>query len=395
MKYDFETVYDRNEMGSRKWEIRSEQFPNMKKDVIPFSAADMEFKNAPQIIDGLKKRLDNLVLGYCAPTDRFFDSIVRWDEKRHNANINKEWIVPVPSVVDGFFAAVRAFSEKGDSVMIMRPVYGPFRLAVEMNDRVMNDVALICDETNHYSIDFAKFESECKKDENKMVILCNPHNPGGILWSKDDLEKAITIANENNVTVVVDEIWQDIVMPGNTHTSVLSLDRKLVENVVVCQSASKSFNLAGLLCGYTIISNSSMREKYNQTLDVMRSKDVNVMGLEAVGISFDKAEDWLDEVIKVLDTNQKIVYDFFKRKYPKIIVNPLQATYVMWMDFRCLGLTSDELIKILAEKANLVFTDGRAFGNCEGFLRFNIAAPTKVIEQALERLDNLLKEIYK
>lgn len=395
MKYDFETISDRNEMGSRKWAVRSEQFPNMKKDVVPFSVADMEFKNAPEIIDGLKKRLDNLVLGYCSPTDRFYESIINWDKKRHNADIKKEWIVEVPTVVDGFFAAVSAFTQKGDSVMIMRPVYGPFRFAIEFNDRVMADVPLISDQRNNYSIDFEKFESECKKSENKMVILCNPHNPGGILWSKDDLEKVIKIANDNDVIVVVDEIWQDIVMPGNTHTSVLSLDRKLVEKAVVCQSSTKAFNLAGLCCGYTIISDSEMMAQYKKALDIMRSNTVNVMGLEATQLAFDEAEDWLDELIKVIDTNQKIVYDFFQEKYPKIIVNHLQATYVMWMDFRCLGLNSDDLLKTLGEKADLVFTDGRFFGECDGFVRFNVAAPTKVVKDALVRLDNLLQELYK
>lgn len=395
MKYDFETISDRNEMGSRKWAVRSEQFPNMKKDVVPFNVADMEFKNAPEIIDGLKKRLDNLVLGYCVPTDRFYDSIINWDKKRHNADIKKEWIVEVPTVVDGFFAAVSAFTQKGDSVMIMRPVYGPFRFAIEFNERVMTDVPLISDQRNNYSIDFEKFESECKKSENKMVILCNPHNPGGILWSKDDLEKVIKIANDNDVIVVVDEIWQDIVMPGNTHTSVLSLDRKLVEKVVVCQSSTKAFNLAGLCCGYTIISDSEMMAQYKKALDIMRSNTVNVMGLEATQLAFDEADEWLDELIKVIDTNQKIVYDFFQEKYPKIIVNHLQATYVMWMDFRCLGLNSDDLLKTLGEKADLVFTDGRFFGECDGFVRFNVAAPTKVVKDALVRLDNLLQEIYK
>ncbi|MDU3192502.1 MAG: PatB family C-S lyase, partial [Finegoldia magna] len=365
------------------------------KDVVPFSVADMEFKNAPEIIEGLKKRLDNLVLGYCSPTDRFYNSIINWDKKHHDADIKKEWIVEVPTVVDGFFAAVSAFTKKGDSVMIMRPVYGPFRFAIEFNERVMADVPLISDERNNYSIDFEKFESECKKSENKMVILCNPHNPGGILWSKDDLEKVIKIANDNDVIVVVDEIWQDIVMPGNTHTSVLSLDRKLVEKAVVCQSSTKSFNLAGLCCGYTIISDPEMMVQYKKTLDIMRSNTVNVMGLEATQLAFDEAEDWLNEMIKVIDTNQKIVYDFFQEKYPKIIVNHLQATYVMWMDFRCLGLNSDDLLKTLGEKADLVFTDGRFFGECDGFVRFNVAAPTQVVKDALVRLDNLLQETYK
>ena len=184
-------------------------------------------------------------------------------------------------------------------------------------------------------------------------------------------------------------------MPGNTHTSVLSLDRKLIEKAVVCQSATKAFNLAGLCCGYTIISDPEMMLQYKKTLDIMRSNTVNVMGLEATQLAFDEAEDWLNELIQVIDTNQKIVYDFFREKYPKIIVNHLQATYVMWMDFRCLGLNSDELLKTLGEKADLVFTDGRFFGECDGFVRFNVAAPTQVVKDALVRLDNLLQEIYK
>ncbi len=394
MKYDFETISDRYEMGSRKWIDRSKTYPFIDKSAVPFSVADMEFKNACEITEGLKKKLDDIILGYTIPTDDFYDAIINWDKRRHDSEIKKDWIVAVPTVVDGFFAAVRSFSEKNDGVMIMRPVYGPFKSAIELNERKMVDVKLKFDGHN-YSIDFEKYEKECQNPHNKMLIFCNPHNPAGILWEKEDLIKIIKIANENDVIVVVDEIWQDIIMPGYSHTSVLSLDRKLVEKVVVCQAATKTFNLAGTCCAYTIISDEKMMEDYKKSLEVMRSNTVNIFGIEATKIALNQCEDWLEEVIQVIDTNQKMVSRFFAEKYPKIICNELESTYVMWIDFRCLEMDNDKLSHVLAEKCGLVLTDGRNFGECDGFMRLNVAAPTSVIQQALEKLDDLLQEIYK
>lgn len=207
MKYDFGTTSDRNEVDSGKWGIKNEQFPNLKKDVAPFNSADMKFKNAPEVIGGLRKRLDNLILGYHASAERFFNSIINWDKKRHNVDIKREWIIEVLAIINGFFTVINASTKKGDSVVTMKPVYDPFGLTIKMDGRVMTDVALTSNGRNSYLVDFEKFESECEKDKSRMVILCNPHNPGEVLWGKGDLEKIIKIVNESDVVVVVDEIW--------------------------------------------------------------------------------------------------------------------------------------------------------------------------------------------
>ena len=395
MKYDFVTLLSRKESGSAKWEQMYEWNPNVKEDIVPFSVADMEIKNPPEVISGLKQYLDTTILGYTKASPAFLNSVISWLKRRHNYEVRKEWIVPTPGVVNAFYAAVNAFTKPEEGVIIFRPVYYPFSMAIEKNGRKLINCPLK-NENNYYTIDYEKFEEEAKKPENKLLIFCSPHNPVGRVWKKEELEKVAEIAIKNNLIVVADEIWNDLIMPGYKHTVMATISKDLEERLLTCTAPSKTFNLAGLATSSIIIKNKKIREIYIETLQKMRSSTVNILGFKACEIAYNNCEQWLEELIQVLDTNQKIIKNFFDTKFPKIKVNLIEGTYLLWLDFRALGLSNEELENFMHIKAEFFTDEGYIFGNeSSGYERINLAAPTWVIEAALKRLEIALKQIYK
>lgn len=395
MKYDFTTLLSRKETGSVKWEEMYQWNPSVEEGVVPFSVADMEIKNPPEVIEGLKEYLDVAVLGYTKAYPAFLDSVVSWLKRRHDYEVKKEWIVNTPGIVNAFFAAVNAFTEPGDGVIIFRPVYYPFTMSIEKNKRELVNCPLK-EDNGYYTIDYEKFEEEAKKPKNKLLIFCSPHNPVGRVWKKEELEKVAEIAVRNNLIVVADEIWHDLVMPGNKHTVMATVSKELEERLITCTAPSKTFNLAGLATSSIIIKNKDIRDAYIETLEIMRSSYVNILGFKACEIAYNNCEKWLEELIQVLDRNQKIVKEFFEKRFPQIKVNLTEGTYLLWLDFRALGLSDKELERFMHMEAEFFTDEGYIFGaEGSGYERVNLAAPTWVIEKALERLGNALEKIYK
>ncbi len=394
MKYDFETLLSRKNQGSYKWEQMYEINPNVGEDVVPLSVADMEIKTASEIVEGLKNFLDNAILGYTGPYPDFVNAVKNWCEKRYGYTFDKKSLINTPGVVNAFYGAVNAFTEKGDGVVIFRPVYYPFSMAIEENERELINCSLI-EKDGYYTIDFEKFDEISKDPKVKLLIFCNPHNPVGRVWSREELTRLAEICVKNNVVVVSDEIHCDLIMPGHKFTSMMTIKNGIENLLITCFAPSKTFNLAGLATSNIIVPNEELRNKYFKTLSLMKNTMVNVLGYKACEIAYNECEEWVKELLQVLDTNQRMVKKFFDEKFPKIKAPLLEGTYLMWIDFRALGLSNEELEKFMQTKAELFTDEGYIFGEeGNGFERINLAAPTHVIEKTLTRLEKALKNIY-
>lgn len=396
MKYDFETLVSRKNIGSSKWNLMSRINEKVTDDIVPFSVADMEFKNPPEIIDGLKKYLDLSILGYTQATDEYYKAVCSWMEKRHDWKIKKEWIVEFSGVVPALYTIVRALTKEEDGVLIMTPVYYPFYKAIEDNKRkVIKSQLILCED--HYEIDFEDLEEKAKLESTKLMILCNPHNPVGRVWSEEELIKIGKICIDNNVLIVSDEIHFDLIMPGFKHTVFASISEEFANNSVICTAPSKTFNLAGLQTSNIIVPNKRIKDKIASEKRIATGNSgLNIFGYKACEIAYNECETWLDELIQVLDRNKKIVENFVKTYLPEIKVVNLEGTYLQWLDFRNLEKDHRSLEKFMTTEAMLFLDEGYVFGDeGRGFERINLACPSNVLEAALERLLKAINRCYK
>ncbi len=382
MKYDFETLVSRKNTGAVKWDIMYSAKPDTADGTVPFSIADMEFKNAPEIIDGLKAYLDSSILGYTSPTDDYYNAVIDWQTKRHGYTPKKEHILTSPGVVPAFTNAVRALTSKGDSIVFMTPAYPPFWQAGTKNSANVVECPLI-DKGDTYEIDFELFESIVSRPDVKVFILCNPHNPVGRVWTEDELTKMLDLCLEHGVYVIADEIHSDLIRPGITHTSVGTLGKKYDAISLICTAPSKTFNLAGMQASNIIVKDASLREK-------LRAGGVEIglsaLGYEACRLAYVHGEAWLDELITVLDGNFRFMRNYIEKNLPKIKMYRTEGTYLAWIDCRALGLPADELER-LHVKHDLFLDEGYIFGKeGVGFERINIACPRHVLADALKRM---------
>ncbi|MFO3717280.1 MalY/PatB family protein [Anaerococcus sp. ENR1011] len=389
-KYDFETISPRYGLGSGKWN-EVESLYGRDNDIVPFSVADMEFELAPQIKDGICDFVQNTALGYSNPSPKFKEAVINWQKDVHNWEIEEEWILPSHGVVDAFFSAVNCYTQKGDGVILLTPVYYPMYEAIENNDRKIVGSRLKLN-NNRYEIDFEDFENKCKDENNTMFILCSPHNPSGRIWSKEELKKLGDICNKYNVLVISDEIHNDLIMPGHTHVSYATIGKEYEDKSVILTSASKSFNIAGLQTSSVIIANKDLRDRfYGHIRTTTSNPKCNILGYKATEIAYNEGREWLDKCIEIIYKNYELIKDFMNENYPKIEVFDLESTYLMWMDFSKLGFTHKQLEQMNKKEAKIFLDEGYIFGEeGECFERWNLAAPTKVIEDALKRF----KEVY-
>lgn len=388
MKHDFETLLIRKNKGSGKWDDIYKYDASVPDDIVPLSVADMELLNAPEIIEGLKEHLDNIILGYTSPTDAYFSSVISWMKRRHSWEIEKDWIVPFNGVVAALFNAVRAYTEPGEGVIVMPPVYYPFFWSVEMTGRKIVRNPLI-DTGGDYEIDFADLEEKTKDPANKLLIFCSPHNPVGKVWSKDALEKLGRICIDNGVTIISDEIHFDLILPGHEHTVFSSISDEFAEHSIICTAPSKTFNLAGMHTSNIVIKNAELRKKFEDAR-CPGFFSLGALGYKACELAYDRAESWLDDFLVVLDGNRQFVEDFISEHLPMIKVRRLEGTYLQWWDCRALNMGNEEMEKFMKDKAHLFLDEGYIFdegGTCgSGFERINLACPRHVLEAAMERL---------
>lgn len=397
MKYNFESCVNRKNKGSFKWNDMFKMNKNVPDGIPPLSVADIEFNTAPEIIDGLKKRLDkDPILGYEVPTDDYYQAVMGWMKRIHHWDIKKEWIVPNGSVVPALVTAIKAFTRPVDKVMIMTPVYYPFYDVINFTHRtIVNNPLKFNVNTQKYEIDFDDLAKKAADVNVKMLILCSPHNPVGRVWTKDELKKISEICLTNNVLVVSDEIHSDLLMPGVEHTPYATVSKDAADNCAICTAPSKTFNTAGMQAANIIIPNSYLRKQFE---DQQRRKGdsgmpVNLMGLVTVQLAYDKAENWYHEMLKVVNSNREYIENYMKENIPEIKVLPMEGTYLQWWDCSGLGFdTYEELDNFMKNKAYLFLDDGYLFGSqSQQFERINLACPHHILEEAMTRLSKAIK----
>ena len=391
-KYDFTTVLNRKKTGSSKWEQMLGWKPDVEEGIIPFSVADMELKNPPEVIKGLQEYLNDVVLGYSTATPGFLKSVTDWTKRRYGWETSADWLVTTPGVVNAFYHAVRVFTQPGEGVIVMPPVYYPFYGAIEKNDRKVVRNSLINNE-GHYEINFEDLEEKAKDPENTLLMLCSPHNPVGRVWTKEELEKIGRICIDNNVYIVSDEIHCDLIMPGYQHTTFAGISEEFAQHSFTCIAPSKTFNLAGMQSSNIFIPDQGKRQLYLQQLEkVAQSNRLGILGYKACEIAYTECDEWLEQLIQLIDTNRKQLTEFLADRLPQIKVINMEGTYLQWLDFRELGWDYKKLEEIMQQEAQLFFDEGYVFGReGEGYERINLACPTSVIMEALLRLETAVK----
>ncbi len=384
--YDFNTCPDRRNASSYKYMDMLEKNPEVPEGIIPLSVADMEFKNAPEIAEGLTEYLKNTVLGYTAPSEGFLDAIVKWLDKRHSYKIEKEWIAVSDGVVPAIADLIRATTDPGDGVIILSPVYYPFKKSIERNNRRVVEVDLIND-GEKYTIDFEALEKASADKETKLIIFCNPHNPVGRVWTREELQKVNDICVRNGIFIIDDEIHNDLIMPGYEHTVMANVAGDTCKHMAVCVAPSKSFNLAGMQTSAVIIPDPAVRKAFVRSRGKGFRDAVNILGMEACRVAYTRCEKWLDECIETINSNAIYFREFMNKHFPEVIVYPLEGTYLIWCDFNAWGLSPEDLEKFMINEALLFTDEGYVFGDAgKGYERFNLACPRYVIEDALNRL---------
>lgn len=387
-KYDFDTIVDRKETNCLKYDFAAER--GKPGDVLPLWVADMDFPTAPEILQRLQKTVSHGIFGYSEGKEDYFKAVADWYEKHFGWEVKRNWLIKTPGVVFAIAAAIRAFTKEGDAVLLQQPVYYPFSEAIRDNGRILvNNPLKLRD--GRYEIDFQDLEQKIVEHKVKLFLLCSPHNPVGRVWEEWELRKLGDLCLKHGVLVVSDEIHSDFVWPGHEHLVFASLSPDYADISVTCTAPSKTFNLAGLQVSNIFVPNPELKRRLRKAIDQAGYSQVNLMGLVACQAAYEEGEAWLTELKTYLQGNLAFVRNYLKEHLPKIRLVEPEGTYLIWLDFRALGMTEEEREELIVKKARLWLDSGAMFGaDGEGFERINIACPRATLEQAFTRLDRAL-----
>ena len=392
MKYNFNERIDRSENHSAKWAEMEMKFG--RSDLIPMWVADMDIKAAPEIVESMKKKVEQEIFGYVYRPDSYYKTATEWLKKRFGYEISPNSLIHSPGVVPSMSILVKMLTKTTDKILIQTPVYPPFASAVKDNGRELVENPLIKDGKGYYTIDFEDLEKKLSLDEVKLFILCNPHNPVGRVWKKEELLKMGELCKKYNVRILADEIWRDLIMPGYKHTSMASLSKGIEDITITLFSPTKSFNLAGLQASFATFPRAEERKEFDNILGQMDVKRNNPFSLVAFETAYEKCEDWLEELILHIDGNMQYVVDFIAEKLPEIKVVKPEGTYLMWLDFNGTKIPQDKIQEFLINEAKVAMNDGGSFGsNGKGFARMNVACPRYMVKEAMERIEKALKNL--
>ena len=382
--YDFDKVVERKGTGAIKTDALGKVYG--KDDLIPLWVADMDFETPDFIVEALKKRMEHPVFGYTALPDNYWETVSRWIEERHGWKTECSWMTFIPGIVKGIGMAVNALLEKDEKVIIQPPVYHPFRLIPQKNGRevVFNPLRQMEDGT--YEMDFENLEAVC--DERcRMLILSNPHNPAGIVWSRATLEKLAEFCHSRKIIVVSDEIHCDMALFGNKHIPFASVSEKAAKCSITFGAPSKTFNIAGIVSSYAIVPDEKLRERFFRWLEASELSAAHLFAPIATMAAFNHGEEWRQQMISYIEGNIRFIEDFCAENLPQIKPLRPQASFLIWLDCRGLGLGHDDLIDLFVNKAGLALNDGEMFSpGGEGFMRLNVGTSRKILEQAMNRL---------
>lgn len=383
MRYEFDRIIDRRDTSCEKHSFLREH--GMAEDTLPMWVADMDFETAPEVKERIREIADHGIYGYTGKKDAYYSAVIGWFQNRFGWEIQKDWILTTPGVVFALAAAVRAFTETGDGVMIQRPVYYPFSGVIEQNDRTIVNNPLVLKD-GKYVMDFEDMERKIAERNVKLFLLCSPHNPVSRVWEREELVRASRICKKRGVLLVVDEIHCDFVYPGYRHTSFGTLE-EFAENAVICTAPSKTFNLAGLQLSNIVIRSEKLRKAFRKELNRTAYYGANMFGQLACQAAYERGGGWVDALTAYLKKNVDFVRDFTERYLPKVHLIEPQGTYLLWMDFRDCGYDSKTLQEKMLREAKLWLDEGVMFGKeGAGFMRINIASPRSVVAEAMERI---------
>jgi cystathionine beta-lyase len=384
MKYSIDQPANRRGSGCYKWDEEQED------GIIPMWVADMDFQTSPAIIEALQQRVAHGVFGYTLVPDSYYDAVISWFNRRHHWTIERNWIQYTSGVVPALSVIVKAFTQPGDSVILQTPVYNCFFSSVRNNGCEVLENQLI-QQDDRYTIDFDDLESKARSPRAKLLILCNPHNPVGRVWTNDELTRLYQICKANHVIVVSDEIHNELTYRRQRYVPYGLVSQ--MDNTIVCTSPSKSFNTAGLQIANIICANPDWRERIDRAININEVCDVNPFGVVALQAAYNKSEDWLDELCAYIYENYVALCDFFRSELPELKVTPLEGTYLVWVDIHALGLSSDALTERLLKEGKVQVNSGTMYGAAagEGFIRLNIACPRAQMMEGLQRVKNVVE----
>ncbi|MFW6381134.1 MAG: MalY/PatB family protein [Bacillota bacterium] len=391
MQYDFDKVIDRKNTACEKWDGLKSRFG--REDILPYWVADMEFPAPPPVIKALTDRARHGIFGYNARPDSYYQSIINWMESRHSWEIKKNWITFSPGVVPALSLFIRGYTNPGDRVIIQPPVYYPFFNVVRDNGcRLARNPLIIRD--YEYRINFKQLEKLAADPRSKILLFCSPHNPVGRVWTREEIKKVGDICLKNRVVIVSDEIHQDIVYDGFRHSPLAAISEDFARNTITCTAPSKTFNLAGLKASNIIISNPELRQIYSQMLSTFHLGSINSFSIVALETAYNQGRQWLDQLIQYLEGNLQFLLEYIESELPGISAFPPEGTYLVWLDFRKLGLSRQELDNLIVEEAGIALDHGHWFGREGlGFERINIACPRSQLKKGLQQLKQAVEQL--
>ncbi len=383
MKYDFDTVVDRRDTNSVKYDLRGKLFG--KEDVLPMWVADMDFPVADFILDAIRERLNHPVLGYTFRSDRFSESVASWLNRRLGWKIETKAIGFSPGIVPALNMCVLEFTDPGDKVVVQPPVYFPFFSAISNHGRELVHNQLVKRDRS-YEMDLVHLEDQFKAGA-KLFFLCNPHNPVGRAWTLEELQKLAELCVKYGVMVISDEIHSDLLLSGNRHIPFASLGKDVADLTLTCMAPSKTFNLAGLYTSVMIATNPALMQRYEKILDALHVGGDNILGQVALEAAYTQGDEWLDQLLEYLEKNFQALCSVLNDDLPELLISPLEATYLAWLDFSFLQLDDKELNDFIIHRAGLGLNDGPMFGpGGSQHQRLNLATPRKILMEGAERL---------
>lgn len=389
MKYDFDRRIDRTGTASYKWDQSEKLFG--RPDILPLWVADMDFQPPKEVVDAIKQRAEHGIYGYTMRPQSYYDAIVGWLSRRHGWRIEQDWLSSSPGVVPALSVAVQTFTQPGDGIILQSPVYYPFYDVIRMNGREVVNNPLVL-RNDRYEMDFELLEKQAAAGA-KMLLLCTPHNPGGRVWTREELERVAEICAKHGLLVVADEIHHDLVFSGHKHVPYASLSEASAQHSITCIAPSKTFNLAGLQAAAVVIPNADVRRQYNAALKTLSIHMESYFGLTAAETSYAHGDEWLDQLLVYLEGNRDALLAYVKEHLPQVKAMSPEGTYMVWMDCTAISNKPAELKQLMFDKAGVAFTEGSVFGEQgAGYLRVNLACPRSLLLEALDKFVEAIRE---
>ena len=387
---NFDERIDRTNTNSIKYDFVLQR--GKPEGILPLWVADMDFQAPKPVLDALKDRVEHGIFGYSEGKEEYFLAVRDWMERRHGWIVKRNWLVKTPGIVFALAMAVKAYTKPGDSVMIQPPVYYPFREVIEDNERIVVENTLLLGEDGSYHMDLNDFEQKARENRVRLFFLCNPHNPVGRVWTREELKALGELCKRLDILVVSDEIHQDFVFKGK-HTVFASIDEELKERTITCTAPSKTFNIAGLQISNIFISNPELKRSFKKEISAAGYSQLNTLGLTACEAAYRYGEEWHDQLMDYLKENIQFVRSYLEDHLPELKLIEPDGTYLLWLDFNGLGLNEDEREELIVKKAGLWLDSGAMFGPVgEGFERINIACPRSVLKEAFDKLRAALEK---